>query len=75
MQNNDIQQPNSDPSADNGTKPHVICSGAHTWDKFTGIREAGKPHIGIKSKWVRTCHKCGQREVFSSGIFNGWYSE
>ena len=56
-------------------KPHVICSGGHTWDKLTGIREAGRPHIGIKSKWVRTCQKCGKREVFSSGIFNGWFSE
>lgn len=25
MQNNNIQQPNSEPSADNGTKPHVVC--------------------------------------------------
>ena len=56
-------------------KPHVICSGGHTWDKLTGIREAGRPHIGIKSKWVRTCQKCGKREVFSSGMFNGWFSE
>lgn len=50
-----------------------LCN--HEWDKLTGKYENGIPHIGLKGKWVRTCTKCGHREVFSKGIFNGWFSE
>jgi len=61
------------------TKNNECCDSCmfckHEWDKLTGIKEKGIPHIGVKSKWVRTCQKCGKREVFSSGIFNGWFSE
>lgn len=47
----------------------------HVWNKQTGKFEQGKPWIGIKGKWVRTCTKCGKREVYSKGMFNGWFSE
>ncbi len=46
----------------------------HEWDKNTGIWREGKPWIGLKGKWIRTCLKCGKKEAFSRGIFNGWFS-
>lgn len=45
----------------------------HTWDRVKGIKKEGKPWIGLKSKWIRTCTKCGYMEEFSRGVFNGWY--
>ena len=48
----------------------------HIWDKLTGIRIKGKPWIGLKSKWIRTCKKCGKKEKFNNGpVYFGWYSE
>jgi hypothetical protein len=69
--NQDLHEKKDDSKLDSKS----LCDGGHKWDNVTGTREAGRPHIGIKSKWVRTCQKCGKREVFSSGIFNGWFSE
>lgn len=50
----------------------AVCK--HTWDKVTGKLEQGRPHIGIKGRWIRTCTTCGAKESFSKGMFNGWYS-
>ena len=52
----------------------VICSASHQWDKREGIFVQGRPHIGIKGKWVRTCVKCGYKEYYSRGMFTGWFS-
>lgn len=47
----------------------------HVWDNDTGIRTEARPWAGIKSRWVRTCVKCGHKEYHSNdGIFFGWYS-
>ena len=51
---------------------NAVCK--HTWDKETGKWEQGRPHIGIKGRWIRTCTTCGAKESFSKGMFNGWYS-
>ena len=47
----------------------------HTWDKDTGIKSQAKPWIGIKSRWIRTCTKCGYKEYYTNdGTFHGWFS-
>jgi len=46
----------------------------HDWDKLTGVWQQGRPHIGIKGQWVRTCTKCGKKEYYSKGMFTGWFS-
>ena len=52
----------------------VICSASHQWDKREGVFVQGRPHIGIKGKWTRTCLKCGYKEYYSKGMFTGWFS-
>ena len=52
----------------------VICNASHQWDKREGVFVQGRPHIGIKGKWTRTCIKCGYREYYSKGMFTGWFS-
>ena len=47
----------------------------HVWDKLTGKKIKGIPHIGIKSSYVRTCQVCERKEKFSNGpVHFGWYS-
>jgi predicted nucleic-acid-binding Zn-ribbon protein len=48
-------------------------SHVHVWDKTTGIKKVGKPWIGLKSKWIRTCIHCGYKEEYNRGIFTGWF--
>lgn len=48
---------------------------SHSWDKVTGIKILGKPWVGIKSKTVRTCTICGEKEYWTNdGIFCGWFT-
>jgi hypothetical protein len=56
----------------NAVSSSAVCR--HIWDKETGKWEQGRPHIGIKGRWLRTCTICGAKESFSRGMFNGWYS-
>jgi hypothetical protein len=46
----------------------------HIWDNPKGIFHQGKPWIGLKGKYIRTCLYCGRKESFSRGMFNGWFS-
>jgi len=66
---NDLpQKPQSNIGAVNG------CA-SHSWDKVKGIKIAGKPWVGIKSKTVRTCTICGYKEYWTNdGMFCGWFS-
>lgn len=45
----------------------------HEWDNIHGLKKEGKPWVGLKASWIRTCKKCGRQEKFSRGIFNGWF--
>jgi len=47
----------------------------HKWDKEKGKREPGKPLLGIRSRFVRTCTLCGYKEYWTNdGMFCGWFS-
>jgi len=48
----------------------------HKWDKATGIKKEGKPWIGLKSRWIRTCLLCGAKQLYTNdGMYHGWFNE
>lgn len=54
-------------------KKHV-----HKWDKDTGVKQRGIPHVGIKPCYIRTC-ECGVKQkhvsINTPGFStNGWWT-
>ncbi len=73
MQNNDIQQPNSEPSADNGTKPHVVRRllcwlGFHRWVNIDSS-PMPNPKDGEMICWseLHECRRCKKQEYKGMG--------